>query len=94
MSKQHSYREDGDVQCPYYCRENSIGIKCQGLCGTHTLSQFTSKKEKEEYKEDFCIGYYWNCPLCIALDDENNYERPERLPTVSAAKVLWQEIKG
>lgn len=64
--------EDDNVKCPFYMRESSIEVKCEGLCGTHTVSTFASKSDKEEYKDDFCIGYYWNCPLHLALKE--NYE--------------------
>lgn len=65
-----SYMEDDDVKCPFYMRENVLNVKCQGICGSHTVNVFESKKEKQNYKEDFCEGYYWNCPLYIALEQD------------------------
>lgn len=62
-----NYRQDSYVVCPYYCKESPIQIKCSGLCGRHTIQEFDSKKEKEAFKEDFCLGYYWNCPCYRGL---------------------------
>lgn len=61
------YKQDDYVKCPYYCKESPVDVKCIGICGTHTIQCFESGKAKESYKEDFCIGYYWNCPCYIAL---------------------------
>lgn len=64
------YREDSYVKCPYYRKESPIEIKCVGICGDHTTNTFENKKAKQGYKEDFCRGYFWNCPLYIALDTD------------------------
>lgn len=71
-----SYIEDDNVLCPFYVRENVLNVKCEGLCGQHTVSTFDSKKSKAEYKEDFCQGFYWNCLLYRALEQEYNEEVP------------------
>ena len=60
-----------NVDCNYYRKESSIEIKCLGLCGTHTCNVFKTKADKESFKADFCNGFYWNCPLHIALDIDN-----------------------
>lgn len=67
MSSTH-YKEDAYVKCPYYKKESSIEVKCEGICGTHTINFFESGKAKQDYKEDFCMELYWNCPLYRALD--------------------------
>lgn len=65
------YRHDDYVQCRYYRKESTIEIKCKGLCGSHTINVFENGEEKKGYKDDFCNGYYWNCPLFrgLSLDD-------------------------
>lgn len=64
------YRQDPYVTCPYYTKESSIEVKCFGICGDHTVNSFENKKAKQEFKDDFCCGYYWNCPLYIALETD------------------------
>lgn len=61
------FKQDSYVNCPYYCKEAATEIKCVGICGSHTIQSFDSGKAKQEFKYDFCIGYYWNCPCYIAL---------------------------
>ena len=68
------YIRDAYVSCPYYRKETAIEIKCKGLCGTHSVNVFENGASKREFKEDFCCGLYWNCPLCIALDIDNERE--------------------
>lgn len=64
------YKEDEYVKCPYYCKETSIDIKCKGICGTHSVQNFSSGSEKQDFKEDFCIGFYWNCSQFRALIED------------------------
>ena len=61
------FHEDAYVKCPYYRKESTIDIKCAGICGSHTMQCFNSKKQKDIFKEDFCLGFYWNCPCYISL---------------------------
>lgn len=65
-----TYKADAYVLCPYYCKEDPITVKCFGMCGTHTLHQFESSKAKKEYKENFCMGYYWNCSCYRSLETD------------------------
>jgi len=65
------YIRDGYVACPYYRKETAIEIKCKGICGSHTVNVFESGASKRDFKEDFCNGFYWNCPLCISLNIDN-----------------------
>ena len=59
-----TYREDNYVICPFYKKESSTEIKCTGIVGVHTTTDFNSKKAKEYHKEDFCCGNYNGCPIC------------------------------
>ena len=59
------------AKCKYYCKESPIAIKCKGICGTHTCNIFETKAAMKEYKEEFCNGFMWNCPLYIALEEDN-----------------------
>lgn len=69
---------DAYVLCPFYTKENPIDIKCQGLCGSHSIQEFKSGKAKNEYKDDFCMSLYWNCPQYRALMED--YDEKERTP--------------
>lgn len=62
------FKEDAYVLCPYYRKEAAIEIKCSGICGTHTMQIFESGKAKREFKEDFCMSLYQNCPCYISLE--------------------------
>jgi hypothetical protein len=64
------YKEDVYVKCPYYTKESAIAIKCDGVCGDHTINTYANEHDKNEYKEDFCRGFYWNCPLYITLKED------------------------
>lgn len=68
MASKYGFVTDDEVLCPYYKLENQIKLKCYGICGANTIHTFASIKEKQDFKDDFCCGYYWNCPLYIALD--------------------------
>ncbi len=64
-------KEDSYVVCPYYRKEDPISIKCAGVIGEHTISEFFNKKAKEEYKDNFCKEKtYAGCPIYIALSQE------------------------
>ena len=65
-----NYQEDRYVRCPFYKRENRLEIKCEGLCGRYTNNIFAGKRKKDAFKEEFCTGYYWNCPLYRALEED------------------------
>ena len=69
-------KEDPYVPCRYYRKENSVEIKCKGLCGTHTVNCFKCTQDKEDWKSDFCKGNYEGCPLYIGLaeDDEEGLQ--------------------
>lgn len=56
------FKEDSYVKCPYYCKDDSIHIKCKGICGSHSIQEFLGgKAEKESFEDDFCRDMYWNC---------------------------------
>lgn len=61
------FKDDPYVVCPHYRKEATIEIRCTGMCGSHTTHIFETEKAKKEFKEDFCTGYFWNCPCYIAL---------------------------
>lgn len=68
-----TFNDDVYVRCPYYRKESATEIKCTGLCGTHTTQHYENKKAKEEWKYDFCMGLYMNCPMEIALETNEGY---------------------
>lgn len=70
MPGKTKYKQDAYVRCPYYRKETAIEVKCEGLCGMNTINVYESGKAKQEYKEDFCCGFYWNCPLYIGLETD------------------------
>ncbi len=65
------YTRDPSVVCPYYRKETAIEIKCKGLCGSHSINVYSSGDQKKDFKDDFCKGLYWNCPLYIALEADD-----------------------
>lgn len=71
MPGKSQYYCDRIVKCPYYRKESKTEIKCKGLCGTHTVQIFRDGMDKKNYKDDFCNGLYWNCPVNIALEIDN-----------------------
>lgn len=70
MSSRAKYKEDPYVVCPYYHKESSVEVRCEGLCGSATVHYFESGNEKKEFKDNFCQGFYWNCPCAIALQTD------------------------
>lgn len=68
------FKQDPYVKCDYYCKETAIEIKCKGICGRHTVNVFESGQDKKDYKDDFCNGLYWNCPLHIAIEQDTFIE--------------------
>lgn len=72
MSTRQKFNEDSYVNCPYYRKESPVEIRCEGMCGVTTTHYFESRRQKDDFKDDFCIGYYWNCPCYRTLieDDE------------------------
>lgn len=64
------FREDEFVKCPFYRKEDAITIKCDGICGEHTLNSFRNGAAKDDWKDEFCIGYYWNCRLYRAIAED------------------------
>lgn len=64
------YKEDEYVRCPYYRKESNTELKCVGICGDYTINYFQRVSDKQDYKDDFCVGYYWNCPLYRSLEED------------------------
>lgn len=67
------------VKCPYYGRDDSNGIICEGVQeGTALRLMFNQKKggkdveSKMAYMHRFCMEDYYFCPICEMLD--NKYE--------------------
>ena len=65
-----SYKEDEYVLCPFYCKESPIEVKCLGIYGTHTITVFRSKREKNDHKYDFCCGNYAACVYYQTLEEQ------------------------
>lgn len=67
------------VKCPYYSRDDSNGIICEGVQeGTALRLMFNQQKggkdvkAKMDYMHRFCMEDYYNCLVCEVLD--NKYE--------------------
>lgn len=69
-AKTSKYIEGEYTLCPYYRKHSSIEIKCEGICGTHSVQVFGSKKEKDDWMYDFCDGNWEGCPYAEALKGE------------------------
>lgn len=66
------FKEDAYVVCPFYTKEASLEIRCEGLCGedTHTTTSFTRIRDKLAWKEARCCGNYRLCLLFCALNSK------------------------
>lgn len=67
------YNEDSYVRCPFYCKESSLDIRCDGIIGNHTTSDFTSVADKQAYKDDFCCGLFQSCMIYQMLEEKLTY---------------------
>lgn len=67
------YRSDDHVKCPYYTKESPTDLRCSGIIAQHTTHDFRNKREKQEYKSDFCNGLYTSCIIYQILDEEASF---------------------
>lgn len=68
------YKEDGEVKCPWYKKECSTEIKCEGLVSGHCTQTFRNARAKENHKYNFCLGNWGGCEHSHALEDKYEYE--------------------
>ncbi len=52
-----------DVKCPFYHSEAYTDIRCEGVVSKNTTLNFQTKKDKFEYRSDFCEGLYQSCVI-------------------------------
>ena len=68
MSKKMTYNESL-VRCPYYLREDTFTITCEGVLDETTIRQhFTEKEKKEGWHREYCERKYANCFLCRQIE--------------------------
>lgn len=56
----------GRAICPFYLMDNTQppNIHCEGLEeGNKIIMQFRNGIQKKDYFDDYCAGYYWQCPV-------------------------------
>lgn len=60
--------DDKLVQCPYFVRQDSTRIHCEGWSDknrTTTITAFDSAGDRREHAERYCNSIRWDlCPLC------------------------------
>ena len=56
----------GRAACPFYLMDTTRppNIQCEGLeGGNKIIMQFRNGIQKKDYFDDYCAGYYWQCPV-------------------------------
>lgn len=65
--------EDADVKCPFFRRQTTVSITCEGLTEDSVIRLcFTSGKAKDLQARIFCEKRYKNCEIYTML--EKKYE--------------------
>lgn len=52
--------------CPFFVTDSTQppNIHCEGLEeGNKIIMQFRRGEQKKSYFDDYCAGYYWQCPI-------------------------------
>lgn len=65
-----AYYESKYAVCPFYRRNETNRIVCEGVDETNTINLvFTSRSEWREYEKTYCniMGNYKNCLICQML---------------------------
>ena len=69
---------DKNVVCPFYIREETLKIRCEGYRnGTKIHLCFDCKNRKTEHKKKYCkdMDNYKDCPLYAVIDEQyKNWE--------------------
>ena len=56
--------KDVYVQCPFYKRQTSVGISCEGLTDDMVISlHFSTSENKKKQMQCFCENRYNNCEI-------------------------------
>lgn len=64
---------DVDVVCPYFRRNDSNRIRCEGVKASNTINLvFEDTKKQDEYLADFCcdMDNFKRCLICRALNSK------------------------
>lgn len=65
------YSEDCYVLCPFYQKEDSKKIYCEGLAkGCDNAMVFANSSRLLSFKKKYCYTKYQTCPLHDALMDK------------------------
>ena len=56
------YKEDKEVQCPFYIGDKELQLKCESIIGRTAVNYFETRAELVDYKDDFCRSLYKSCP--------------------------------
>ena len=68
----HDYRDKYTV-CPFYQKEFSTRIICEGLMDESSCSTtFANHEAKDKHKRALCEKEFTKCPLCDALYKKYN----------------------
>lgn len=74
-SENKRWREDYDVQCPFYRQEDSKTVSCEGITpetGLHLC--FPREERKQAYKLRFCRRHWKRCLITKMLNRMYDYE--------------------
>ena len=66
-----TFYDDVDVLCPFFKRQESKKLLCEGLYENSSLvQQFETIKQKEFHKCNYCKTNYEKCELYMALNSK------------------------
>lgn len=52
------------VKCPFYKKDKTMEIRCEGVCEeSRTVQQFRNKEKKREYYGKYCKEAYRKCRI-------------------------------
>lgn len=72
-----AYYDSEIVVCPYYKRNDSNRICCEGLSEKTRLNfTFEDTKKRRQYMDNYCknLRNYNNCVICYALDRKHGVD--------------------
>lgn len=57
-----------EVICPFYHREDEVGIYCEGVNDESTIKLlYPSREAKGRYRRENCSKSYKKCPIAVML---------------------------
>lgn len=69
--RQTRFYDDFKALCPFYVKESTYEIRCQGIIGELTTNAFKRTADKKTFKSACCCVDYQSCPLYKLLETES-----------------------